>query len=272
MEFVLLLILTVVVIVTVAVVGARARQRESLAKAFQSLARKYHGSYRRIDRYQQVVVFRREGGLYRIAIERKRGFFRKCRIVIEINGWGATDTRLVVHPRRLMDLIRPSSVGSGNFAFNMSYLVRGKPRERVKQLLTNGVRARINLLQQMSQSKAFRVELEDGKFRVERKGILLPYGFLERFCEAAIYLCDEMVGVLAVGIDFDESTEDVILNPHEARCKVCGEDFNAHDEIVACRKCNTPHHKDCWQFSGVCSVYGCGEKRFRRVESPAPVS
>lgn len=271
MVFLILLMLTVVVIIAVAIVGSTSRQREGLARAFQRLARKYHGSYRRIDRYRQVVVFRREGGLYRIAVERNRGWWSGCRIVLEVDGWGPDNTTVSIQPRRIRNFLRRSSVGSGSLGFNLSYVIRGGPRERLENLLSGGVRARMHLVQQAAQTKYFTVSLDQGTFRVERKGILLPYGFLERFCESAIYLCDEMIGVLAVGIDFAAPTE-VSIDLQDVCCKVCGEGFDVQEaEIVLCRKCQTPHHKDCWQFSGACSVYGCGEKRYRRSQTPTPV-
>lgn len=43
-------------------------------------------------------------------------------------------------------------------------------------------------------------------------------------------------------------------------CRVCGDQLGT-DTVVACRSCGTPHHKDCWDFANLCSVYGCGENR-----------
>lgn len=51
----------------------------------------------------------------------------------------------------------------------------------------------------------------------------------------------------------EESTENVI-------CRVCGDALGS-EAALACRSCGTPHHKDCWEFTGVCSVYGCGATR-----------
>ncbi|WP_165243869.1 RING finger protein [Paludisphaera soli] len=42
-------------------------------------------------------------------------------------------------------------------------------------------------------------------------------------------------------------------------CKVCGELADA-GAIVVCVKCGAPHHRDCWEFVGWCSIYGCGGK------------
>jgi hypothetical protein len=42
-------------------------------------------------------------------------------------------------------------------------------------------------------------------------------------------------------------------------CKVCGEPI-ASGEVVVCSSCNTPHHRDCWDYIGACSIYGCSGK------------
>lgn len=51
-------------------------------------------------------------------------------------------------------------------------------------------------------------------------------------------------------------------------CKVCGEVVDA-GPIVVCAKCGAPHHRDCWEFVGWCSIYGCGGKLGK--PAPAPV-
>lgn len=38
-------------------------------------------------------------------------------------------------------------------------------------------------------------------------------------------------------------------------CKVCGEPITTPG--VVCTLCKTPHHRDCWEFVGSCSIYGC---------------
>ncbi len=41
-----------------------------------------------------------------------------------------------------------------------------------------------------------------------------------------------------------------------ALCQVCGEVVTA--ERIACTRCRTPHHRDCWDYHGSCSTFGCG--------------
>lgn len=42
-------------------------------------------------------------------------------------------------------------------------------------------------------------------------------------------------------------------------CKVCGDQIGPAS--VLCVVCKTPHHRDCWEFVGSCSIYGCTGKQ-----------
>jgi Prokaryotic RING finger family 1 len=42
-------------------------------------------------------------------------------------------------------------------------------------------------------------------------------------------------------------------------CKVCGEPI-AGGAVIVCAVCGTPHHRDCWEYVGACSIYGCDGK------------
>ena len=42
-------------------------------------------------------------------------------------------------------------------------------------------------------------------------------------------------------------------------CQICGGPIDEAEE-VRCARCDTPHHRDCWQWCGGCSIYGCGSQ------------
>ena len=42
-------------------------------------------------------------------------------------------------------------------------------------------------------------------------------------------------------------------------CKVCGQLIEAGPRML-CVKCKAPHHQDCWEFIGSCSIFGCNSK------------
>lgn len=60
------------------------------------------------------------------------------------------------------------------------------------------------------------------------------------------------------GIEFKDPKP---IEPAVASCAVCGELLVG--QIVMCKRCETPHHKDCWKYLGKCSVYGCGGRYSR---------
>jgi hypothetical protein len=50
-------------------------------------------------------------------------------------------------------------------------------------------------------------------------------------------------------------------------CRVCGEVIR--EGLVFCRRCKTPHHRECWLYVGRCSVFACGESQFREPQVAA---
>ena len=53
----------------------------------------------------------------------------------------------------------------------------------------------------------------------------------------------------------------------ENRCAYCKELLVGEEAVQYCQWCGTPHHKDCFQLNGKCSVFGCE----RPVPEPASV-
>jgi hypothetical protein len=49
------------------------------------------------------------------------------------------------------------------------------------------------------------------------------------------------------------------LSLEDATCPVCGESFT--DVAWVCNNCNTPHHRDCWEFNSECTTFGCNSKK-----------
>ena len=45
-------------------------------------------------------------------------------------------------------------------------------------------------------------------------------------------------------------------------CPVCGGAL-AEGRLVACARCDAPHHLDCIEWSGTCAIFGCGSRAYR---------
>jgi len=61
------------------------------------------------------------------------------------------------------------------------------------------------------------------------------------------------------GISIVDEPEGADKGGEAAICKVCLEPIGDGPTIV-CAVCNTPHHRDCWDYIGACSIYGCNSK------------
>lgn len=55
------------------------------------------------------------------------------------------------------------------------------------------------------------------------------------------------------------STDGVVWDPVVGACRVCGDPLQ--NRVVYCGTCSTPHHPDCWEYTGQCSVYACGARQ-----------
>jgi hypothetical protein len=89
---------------------------------------------------------------------------------------------------------------------------------------------------------------------------------LESFAEAALSLFDQLQLARTAGIEFVEDAGPTIIE--DACCQICGEAMVR--DIVLCRRCKTPHHRDCWHYAGNCSTYGCGETEYLLPGIPDP--
>ena len=46
------------------------------------------------------------------------------------------------------------------------------------------------------------------------------------------------------------------------KCRICGENLE-YESAVSCCECDSPFHRDCWEYNGRCSIYGCGASKYR---------
>ena len=134
--------------------------------------------------------------------------------------------------------------------FRRRWQVLAEDGDAVRHLLTDGVRLAIELLWRTPVPGEMLISLSPG-WLVVRKVWHLPRGIeLEAFIERACALADQINLAAAAGIEFVASDRPQLLE--DARCGVCGDGLAS--EIVVCRRCNTPHHRECWEYGGGCAT------------------
>ncbi len=145
--------------------------------------------------------------------------------------------------------------------FELTYQVETDHREQTQRLLTRYVQVAIDRLRYFQGGNDVYVLFQKGELTVRRRGVLRTDRALRQYVALALELYDQAIASYAVGVDFVEAA---LHADGEAVCKVCGDPLD-REEVVYCRVCNTPHHRDCWRYFGGCSIYACGERRFNRA-------
>jgi hypothetical protein len=140
--------------------------------------------------------------------------------------------------------------------FRRRWQVLAEDGDATRHLLSDGVRLAIELLWRQPTPSEITISFVPG-WLIVRKIWHSPRGIdLELFVERACALSDQINLAAAAGIEFVAGEQAQLLE--DSHCGVCGESLSS--DIVVCSRCNTPHHRDCWQYSGGCATYGCGSR------------
>lgn len=97
--------------------------------------------------------------------------------------------------------------------------------------------------------------LSPGLLEIDVDQPLWSFDAVRQLLRTGMAIYDQFLLTTADGIAFVEGDD---VRPLEAvNCRICGESIES--DLVACRACKTPHHRECWEYNGQCSTYACGE-------------
>ena len=177
--------------------------------------------------------------------------------------WAGPSFRCEIYPEGflfgLAKLMGMQDIQVGEPGFDREFLITGDNVPAIKSFFSAHVQSAIfNLSRYVS---GMHVRCTPTSLTVTCRGMLVDFVHLVEFVKLCCQLCDAAVIAQAHGIEFLEGAQLAkVAASSEAKCMVCGETLLA--EVVYCRACKTPHHRDCWSYGGGCSTYGCGGKRF----------
>lgn len=189
---------------------------------------------------------------------------RYTQLVID---WPDSELDCEVRPSRLARLrrlFRRSDIRTGVAWFDREFIVRGNNPQRIRELLTGGMQHGLQRLRELRRDRPLHVVFANGQLCIRKRGKLRDYNLLSWFVALGLELYDQALLVERTELKF------VAPQPGEERvpvCKVCGEE--TLEQTVYCRRCRTPHHRDCWRYFGACSVYACGETRYLTAHQQA---
>jgi RING finger family protein len=152
----------------------------------------------------------------------------------------------------------------GDQEFDRGYVIQANDPEMARAFLTASVRWAIANLERLGPPGGMLISINPERLlvQVDRDLGLSGDGLAHVVYEALIIHDGLRQGVAA---RLSEGIAIIAAGPAAAEdsgppiCKVCGEEIVAPG--VFCETCKTPHHRDCWEFVGACSIYGCNGKK-----------
>ncbi len=145
-----------------------------------------------------------------------------------------------------------------NNEFNRHFVAHGQPEQIALTWLSDGVCWQLARLCESPRQWGLRLTVHAGTMTVQKPVGLRHTNDLDELTRLALELYDQAMLTRAEGIDFLNDGQAQVLEDPE--CQVCGEVIVG--TMVVCRRCQTPHHRDCWEYNGKCAIYGCGETHY----------
>ena len=136
--------------------------------------------------------------------------------------------------------------------------VRADDGDESRTFLSAGVRWQLEQLWDAPERSEVALSIRPGWMLLRKKWSSTRPTDIEQFVELGLSLFDQAQLTRTVGIEFKEGDSVQVLE--NAQCRVCGDVMES--DIVYCRRCKTPHHRECWDYNGACSTYGCREVQY----------
>lgn len=154
--------------------------------------------------------------------------------------------------------------------FRLRWNVWTDDGEESRLLMSSGVRVQLERISRSPEAAETLVLIYPGWLVVRKVWDSSRAHDLEQFVEMTLGLYDQLQLTKTEGIEFTHSDVPQIIE--HASCRICGEEMQT--EVVICRRCQTPHHRDCWEYAGGCATYGCRETLYlvprRAIPNPMP--
>ncbi len=149
-------------------------------------------------------------------------------------------------------------------AFDRTYIVQANDHEMARDFLGQNVRHSVENLQRMVHPGGMLVSINPERLLVQvDRNLGQSSEALAMAVREALIIHDGLLeGVnrrMSQGIAIMDRTEAWEEDAGPPICKVCGEAITV-GAVIVCAACNTPHHRDCWEYVGSCSIYGCNGK------------
>jgi hypothetical protein len=240
-------------------------------RAYRHLAKRYGGRYESRGLSEcPTVSFVHDGATVRVGlaptIPGQPGQIPRTRVVARFRR--GIPFRLELAPHERPAPVQPPKgtrpVNVGDPEFDAGFVVQANDVEMTRDFLCQTVREAIADIHGTVHPGGMLVSINPERMLVQIDRNLGAHAdALIWAVHQALVLHDAlMVGVsrrMKQGIDIVDDSHDWQEDTGPPICKVCGEPIS-RGEVIVCASCSTPHHRDCWEYVGACSIYGCNGK------------
>jgi hypothetical protein len=152
-------------------------------------------------------------------------------------------------------------------SFGRRMLVLANTPQLATQMVNESVKWQVQRLCEFLGDGHIELFWRKGSLTCRKLGWMRTYDELDGFTRLFFELHDQAMLTRVEGIEFKEQDGPVAIT--DATCQICGESIVV--DMVFCRRCKTPHHRECWEYFGSCSVFGCQESMYFTPRIAAPV-
>jgi hypothetical protein len=260
MEFPLLLLVVFVIVVVGLLVTSQ--QNAGLREAYRTVAQRYGGSCDEGGWFTRPSFrFHHGGTSVLIDIYSTGGkhptYYTQAHFL-----WPDRQFRCEIYPedtwQRVKRFFGMEDTEIGSPQFDAAYVLHATDRPGLKSLLNASVQVQIDRLRDFLGNDNIYVSINQGKLLVKKLSKISTVHGLQEFVQLAVELYDQARLTLEGGIEIIAPVAPPKAT--EVTCQICGEAITS--QKVFCRRCKTPHHQDCWEYYGACSIYGCSETRY----------
>jgi hypothetical protein len=154
-------------------------------------------------------------------------------------------------------------VRTGDPEFDRYFIVQANDADMARAFLDDPVRRAVGELQRLMPPAGMLVSINPERMlvQVDRNLGQQPDALLHAVYQSLLIHDGLHAGVasrLGEGIAIVAAGKAAADDAGPPVCKVCGEPIAP--PTVICAVCRAPHHRDCWEFVGACSIYGCTGK------------
>ena len=245
-------------------------------RAYRSLASRYHGRYENRGMSEPPTVsFHHQGSTVRVGLAPQfpgQPTFPRTRVVARFAR--GLPFRLELSPIGRPAPAQPPKgtrpVRVGDAEFDRMFLVQANDPEMARDFLTAPVRWAVANLLKLGPPGGMLVSINPERMLVQvDRNLGTSVDSLAIGVREALMIHDGLQSGVASRLG--EGVAIVASGPASPEdagpptCKVCGDPIlgpglTSASPRVFCSTCRTPHHRDCWDFIGACSVFGCKGK------------